>query len=417
MDQSDTEILVEALTPRGEGLGAGQRLPFALPGERVLAPIGAAPITIISASPDRATPICRYFGACGGCAAQHMSASLYGAWKRDSVVAALAKAGVAAKISTLIDAHGEGRRRATFHARYPHGAAPELGFMRARSHDIIDIAACPVLAPGLARAIPAAQALAQDLRGLGKPLDIQITATLKGLDIDIRGCGALALPEMRKLSASAERLDLARISNHAAIVIERRAPQIACGGALAFAPAGGFLQATQAGEELLAARAQAALAGARRVADLFCGAGGFALRLAASHEVHGVDLDVAGIAALRRSISANPQLRALSCETRDLVARPLRADELDRFDAVLFDPPRAGAQAQAQQIAVSGLTSVFAISCDAASFARDARILVDAGFELGEVALLDQFRYSPHVEIAAHFERRAARKKKRSVLG
>ena len=257
-----------------------------------------------------------------------MSASLYYAWKRGLVVEALEREGVAANVGDMVDAHGAGRRRATFHARFPHGQPDEVGFMRARSHDIIAIDNCPLFSPSMRGAIPAAQALSGDLRGLMKPLDIGVTATLDGLDVDLRGSGPLGRAEMQKLTQTADALDLARVSNHGGIVIERRPPRVAFGEALARLPPGGFLQATEVGEAWLAEFAERALAGAKKVADLFCGAGAFALRFARGHEVFAVDADPAAMAALARAAAMTPGLRQITAETRDLFRRPLRADEL-----------------------------------------------------------------------------------------
>ena len=375
----------------------------------------ASVVAIRVPSPERAQPFCPYFGRCGGCAAQHMSASLYAQWKRDGLVQALARARVAAAVGPLIDVHGEGRRRATFHSRFVEGRE-SVGFMRARAHEIIDIEACPLFAPGLSGAIAAARALAADLRGAGKPLDIQATATLGGLDFDLRGAGPLDGVMRRKLIATAERLDLARVASHGEVLVERRPPQIAFGAVLAVPPPGGFLQATAAGEQALADGAAAALKGARRVADLFCGAGAFALRLARDHEVTGVDSDAAAVAALRRAAGGASGLKGVSAEVRDLFGRPLIGDELAAFDAVLFDPPRAGAEAQARALAAHGPPLVVAISCNADSFARDARILIEGSYAISPVAALDQFRYSPHVEIRAAFARKPV-KRRRSMLG
>ena len=345
-----------------------------------------------------------------------MSTSLYRAWKRGLVVDALEREGVAAEVGDLVDAHGAGRRRATFHARFPHGQPDEIGFMRARSHDIIAIDNCPLFSPGMAGAIPAAHALGGDLRGLMKPLDIGVTATLDGLDVDLRGSGPLGRAEMQKLTQTADALDLARVSNHGEIVIERRPPRVAFGEALARLPPGGFLQATEAGEAWLADFAERALAGAKKVADLFCGAGAFALRLARSHEVFALDADPAAIAALARAAATTPGLHKLAAETRDLFRRPLRADELAAFDAALIDPPRAGALEQARALAASTLPLVVSISCNAATFARDARILIDGGFQVESVTPLDQFRFSAHVEIAAVFRRPKPKARTRRFL-
>ena len=401
------QVSIVALDAHGHGLTAnGAIIPGALPGERALVKLEdkrAELLETLNPSPERAEPICRWFGTCGGCVAQHMSASLCHAWKRGLVVEALKREGVAVKVGELVDAHGSGRRRATFHARFPHGEPDEVGFMRARSHDIIAIDACPLFSPGMAGAVPAARALSGDLRGLMKPLDISVTATLDGLDVDLRGSGPLGRDEGQKLARTAQALDLARVSNHGETAIERRPPRVAFGEALVKLPPGGFLQATEAGEAWLADFAERALADAKRVADLFCGAGAFALRLARRHEVFGADADPAAVAALSRAAAATPGLRKLQAETRDLFRRPLQAQELAAFDAALIDPPRAGAIEQARALAASTLPLVVSISCNAETFARDARILVDGGFQIESVTPLDQFRFSAHVEIAAVF--------------
>ena len=419
MSDATRTLTILSLNARGEGVATdGTVAPLALPGETALVEADGERARVLAlnvASPERAAPICVYFGRCGGCAVQHMSARLAAEWKRDSLVRALQRAGVEAEVGPLIDAHGEGRRRATFHARFVDGRE-DVGFMRARAHDIIAVETCPLFAPGLAGAIRSANALAAAVRGISKPLDIQATATLGGLDFDLRGSGPPDDLTRRKLSAAAERLDLARLSVHGETIVERRSPDILFGDVLATPPAGGFLQATEAGEPALADGAPAALQGAKRVADLFCGAGAFALRLAREREVFAVDSDAAAIAALKRAAGAAAGLRAVHAETRDLFRRPLAGPELARFDAVLFDPPRAGAEAQARALAAGGPPLVVAISCNADSFARDARILIAGGYEIGEVRALDQFRYSPHVEILAAFRRRAVKRRK-GMLG
>jgi 23S rRNA (uracil1939-C5)-methyltransferase len=420
MAESFEELSIVALDAHGQGVAAnGAIVPGALPGERALVRYEgkrAELIEIPSPAPERAEPICRWYGRCGGCAAQHMSASLYRQWKRGLVVEALSREGVAAEVGELVDAHGAGRRRATFHARFPHGQADEVGFMRARSHDIIAIDDCPLFSPGMAGAIAAARALSGDLRGLMTPLDIGVTATLDGLDIDLRGPGPLERAEAQKLARTAEALDLARVSNHGEVVIERRPPRVTFGEAIVKLPPGGFLQATEAGENLLAEFADRMLAGSKRVADLFCGSGAFALRLARGREVFAADADAAAIAALSRAAATTRGLRKLAAETRDLFRRPLRADELTAFDAALIDPPRAGALEQARALAASALPLIAYISCDAATFARDARILIDGGYQVEAVTPLDQFRFSPHVEIAAVFRRAKAKARARRLL-
>jgi 23S rRNA (uracil1939-C5)-methyltransferase len=421
MTEAFGDLAIVGLDAHGRGVAeGGATVPGALPGERARVRLEgrrAELVEILDASPERANPYCPWFGRCGGCAAQHMSDALYRGWKRELVVEALRRAGVEARVGPLVDAHGKGRRRATFHARFPHGVPDEVGFMRVRSHDIISIDACPLFSPAMAGAIEAARALAGDLRGQLKPLDIGVTTTMDGLDVDLRGSGPLDLPQTRKLTRTADALDLARVSNHGAVVVERRPPRVAFGEALVTLPPGGFLQATEAGETLLADFAETAMADAKKIADLFCGAGAFALRLARRREVHGFDSDAAAIAALERGAAGDEALRALVASTRDLFQRPLRADELAAFDSILFDPPRAGAEAQAREFAASSLRLVVAISCNATTFARDARILVEGGFAVETVTPLDQFRSSPHVEIAAVFRRKTAKPRARRLLG
>ncbi len=421
MTEASEDLAIVALDDHGDGVAEnGAAVPGALPGERArvrLAGRKAELISVESPSPERENPFCRWFGTCGGCAAQHMGQALYRDWKRNLVVDALKRGHLEADVAPLVDVHGAGRRRATFHARFPHGKPDEVGFMRARSHDIVPIDACPLFALPMAGAVEAARALAGDLRGLGKPLDIGVTATLEGLDVDLRGCGPLEQTEARKLMRTAERLDLARLANHGALVIERRSPRVAFGEALVTLPPGGFLQATEAGEERLAQFAEEAFKEAKKVADLFCGAGAFALRLARRREVFAADSDAVAIHALERGATIISGLRKVVASRRDLFGRPLRAEELASFDGALFDPPRAGAQAQAHQFAASALPLVVAVSCNPATFARDARILVEGGFRLETVAPLDQFRFSPHVEIAAVFRRPRAKPRGRRLLG
>lgn len=409
-----TVLEISAIGARGDGLGeiGGSRIivPFALPGERVsITHEGerATLLEILTPSADRIAPECRHFGTCGGCAVQHWDAKKVAEWKRERIRHALSRVGLEAEILPTVDAHGTGRRRVTLHVRYPKtaGGPIEAGFMQGRSHALVNLDSCPLLVPALAKAPDIARAIGHVLRGMAKPLDVQVTACDQGLDIDIRGAGPLADGLRQKLIAFAKLHDLARLTLHGERLIEERAPQLSYDGLAAFLPAGSFLQATEAAEILLADYAKGALNGAKNVADLFCGLGPFALRLARNMKVTAIDSDKNAIAALQRSIRANPGGKPMVAEARDLFRRPLFAHELKPFDSVLLDPPRQGAEAQMREIAKSKLARVVSISCDAESFARDARILVDAGFKLGPVTPFDQFRHAAHVEMAAVFVR------------
>ena len=416
-------LVVERLGVRGEGIASheGRRVyvPYALPGEVVTADVvgeRATLVGIVAPSPNRIAPHCPHFGTCGGCAVQTLAAPAYSDWKRGLFVEALARAGVAAEVAPLVDAHGAGRRRATFHARTEADGTTRVGYMRARSHEIVAIDACPILDPRLDGALAAARAIADALADSRKPLDILVTATESGLDVDLRGHGALDEGPRARLVEVALAHDLARLANHGTIVVETRKPEIALGAARVALPPGAFLQATEAGERVLAEHVLAALAGAKRVADLFAGLGTFALRLAAGAEVTAFDSDLPALAALERASRATPGLRPVVVEARDLMQRPLGRAALDSFDALVMDPPRAGAEAQARSVAASGLRRVVAIACDVDSFARDAALLVAGGFEIGHVTPVDQFRHSSHLEIVATFSR-APRRPARRLLG
>lgn len=429
-EASATELSIASLGHRGDGIArVGDRLIYiadALPGEQVVANVRGERgelLEILRTSPERIAPICGYFGDCGGCATQHLGAPLYARWKLAILANALAHVHIDASLGAIVDAHGEGRRRATFHARFAsEGAPPEVGFMQARAHRIVEIDACPVLAPSMTGALDVARAMAECLRRRGKPLDIHVTATLTGLDVDVRGSGPLDFSLRQKLIAAANRLDVARVANHGEIIVERRTPEIHIGAASVRPPPGGFLQATSEGERILAELALDAVPGAQRVADLFCGVGAFALRLAARHEVRAVEIDEAAVAALRDAAATARGLRPINCETRDLFRRPLGRDELTAFDAVVFDPPRAGAEAQARELAPSAVQTIVAVSCNAASFARDVSILVAGGYTLERVTPVDQFRFSPHVEIVGVLRKKPAAKhakrlRARGILG
>jgi 23S rRNA (uracil1939-C5)-methyltransferase len=420
-------LTIERMGQKGEGLARTDKgliaVPYALPGEMILAEVDgerANLVEVTTPSPDRIAPFCKYFTLCGGCAVQTWTANAYHAWKRSLVVQALEHMKVKTDVAPMMDAHGEGRRRVTFHARFDRDALGRtetmLGFMRARSHDMVQLDHCPILAASLSTALPAARAVAQILSQLAKPLDIVVTASLEGLDVDFRGPGKLSFEIAQALVSLAGKLDLARLSNHGEILIERRAPLIQMGKARVAPPPGGFLQATERGEEILAQLVMQGIGKAKRVADLFAGSGTFTMRLAEQAEVHAVESDAAALAALERGAHNTQGLRTVTSERRDLFRRPLLPVELTRFDAVVMDPPRAGAEAQAQDLAKSAVQTVVSVSCNAQTFARDARILLEGGYQLNLVTPVDQFRHSAHVELVGLFQRPANKSKRRTRL-
>ncbi len=395
-----TELDIVGMGGRGEAFAETAEgrifVPFALPGERLDARIDGPRAEIAKMrkpSPDRIAPLCRHFSHCGGCQLQHWRAEPYRDWKRSLLTTALERAGIETEIADLVDAHGAGRRRVTLRAT-PEGA----GFTAWKSHDLQVIQTCPVLAPELQQAPEIAGAAS---RRLGANAQALITATATGIDL------ALTARTGHKpdFSALARRFELARVSLNGEVLILRRVPVVEIGAARLDLPVAPFLQPTTAGEEALAGLVVEALAPAKRVADLFSGVGAFALRLAEKAQVHAVDADRSAVAACDKALMATPGLKRLGTESRDLFRDPLTAKELTRFDGLVFDPPRAGAEAQAHQIAAARIRRVVAVSCDPVTFARDAGILIEGGYRLERVTPVDQFRHTAHLECVGVFRK------------
>jgi 23S rRNA (uracil1939-C5)-methyltransferase len=404
---SAPSLLIEHLSPRGEGVARATDgpvfVPFALPGEKASPVPGGFPV-ITDHSPDRVTPFCPAFGRCGGCAMQHLSITANGEWKRGIIRRALERDGFGVDVEPAIAAHGGGRRRAIVHVRFRDGR-PDAGFMAAGSHDLQAVGTCPVLVPALEDVFTLAAEVVRPLAKRGKPLDVQATATEAGLDIDIRGHGPPDPTERRVLAETAARLDLARLSVHRDVVVERRPPVIDIGGAPVHLPPRAFLQATGEAEAVLGRLVLEGVGKAKSVADLFCGVGPFALRLAAQAKVFAADETKDAVAALDRATRGRQGLKPVRAEARDLFRRPLLPMELAGFDAVVMDPPRAGAEAQARQLAASKVKVVVSVSCDLQSFIRDAVILRAGGYRLERLTPVDQFAWSRHIELVGIFRR------------
>lgn len=383
-------------------------VPYGLPGETVTVERegGRARLLSVDApSPDRIAPFCPYFARCGGCSAQHMAPDLYAGWKRGIAAEALAQARLPTDgLATLLDAHGAGRRRMTLHLREQDGRM-RAGFMERRRHALVAIDRCPIAVPALADAPAAAATLGRILADLGKPLDAAVTATEPGLDIDLRGSGPVGAHHRQALVRTAGALGLARLSLHGEILVEPRRPTVRVGPPRVGLPPGAFLQATELGERTLVGLVAEACRGAARVADLFAGLGPFALRLAEGAAVTAFEQDEAALAALDRAARETPGLRPIATERRDLVRRPLVPIELARFDAVVLDPPRAGAETQVRQLAATSVPRVVMVSCDPGTFARDAALLVAGGYVLDRVTPVDQFKYGAALELVGAFTR------------
>lgn len=395
------ELTVESIGQHGDGVAHfdGDRLfvPFALPGEQVRAERDGSRanlIEVLQASPDRVDPPCPHFTQCGGCSLQHLAPSAYAAFKRNLVVEPLRRAGLEPPVAELVDARGAGRRRTTLHVR-----GREAGYMRARSHEVLDLDTCPILVPALAAAAPR---IARALGPLAGQCETSFTLTDTGLDMSVRSERKL---RSEQLASFARTHRLARLIFNGEPVYVAQVPTLRMGKSVVELPPASFLQATAAAEEALAALVVAGVGAAKSVADLFCGVGPFALRLAGQARVYAADNDRLAVAALQKAVNHTQGFKPVTTQVRDLFRDPLAPIELERHDAVVFDPPRAGAEAQAHELGRSKVKTVVAVSCDPTSFARDAGILVGSGYKLVSVTPVDQFAYAAHVELVAIFRR------------
>jgi 23S rRNA (uracil1939-C5)-methyltransferase len=400
---SAVQVTVERLGHLGDGVAPGPVfVPGALPGEVVTGRLVGdrlEEMRILTPSPHRRKPPCAHARACGGCALQHAGDALVAGWKADVVRGALAGQGLVADVSGPATSAARSRRRATLAGRRTK-AGVTLGFHMRGSDHLVAVPGCILLAPGIMAAFPALEAIVATGASRKGELALTVTDTLTGPDVAVTGGKPLDAALVQDLAALAEAHGLARLTWDGEVVALRAQPLVAMGWARVPLPPGAFLQATADGEAALLAAVRAAVGGAGRVIDLFAGCGTFALPLAEGAEVHAVEGDAVLTAALAAGARTTPGLKAVRVETRDLFRRPLLPDEL-RVDAVVIDPPRAGAEAQVAEIARARVPVVAMVSCNPVTFARDAKTLVSAGYRLDSVQVVDQFRWSTHVELAA----------------
>lgn len=406
-----SRFVIDRLGAQGDGIANTETgpvfVPFTLPGETVTAvreKDRAGLIVVLEPSPQRVEPACRHFGECGGCALQHLEAYAYLAWKRDKVVQALKSRSVDVPVADTIACAPRSRRRVTFSARKTE-AGMLLGYNKALSHQIVDIAECPIALPEIEAALPRLKALAERICATRDAFHLTFTQTLSGADIAAQGSGRLEDKARVALADFVTASGFARLSIDGEVIVEPRKPEIAFGTAAVSPPPGGFLQAVASAEQAMASLVSGHLRKAKRIADLFAGSGAFALRLAAGAEVHAVEGDDKALAALNRGYRLSSGLKRVTTEKRDLFRRPLTFKDLAAFDAVVFDPPRAGAEDQSKQIARSDVPLVAAVSCNPVTLARDLRIMLDGGYALKSVTPIDQFLWSPHVEAVALLEK------------
>ncbi len=391
---------ISALGHKGEGIAEidGKRIfvPRTLPGEEITLNADGERGTLVDlvrASPNRIAPFCPHYGACGGCQIQHLDRETYRAFKTGLVETPLRQAGIEAEVTRFVDAAGAGRRRATLHAR-----KDAAGYMGLRSHDLLNLDHCPILVPALARAPDMARAIG----GMIGECDVSFTAGTTGVDIAVRTKAKSVRPD--SLMRLGNRFGLSRLALNGEMIFLNQAPRIAMGKAEVELPIGSFLQATEEAENVLGDYVVNAVGKAKNVADLFCGMGPFALRLAENSRVHAVDSDRPAIEALQKALRYTRGLKVVTTKVVDLFRDPLTRFELD-FDTVVLDPPRAGAEAQTREIALSKVRTVVMVACDPRTFARDAATLLKAGFSVSDLIAVDQFAWSTHIEVAATFRR------------
>lgn len=406
------QVTIDRLGYQGDGIAPGPvYVPGTLPGEVVEGEIAggvmAAP-RILTPSDQRVKPPCRHAKSCGGCALQHASDAFVAGWKVDVVRNALSAQGIAAPMRPILTSPPQSRRRAVFAARRTKKGAL-VGFHGRASDTIVEIPDCRLLRPELMAALPVVEALAMQGASRKGALAVTVTLSTAGLDVAVTGGKPLDGPLQLVLAQLCEQQGLARLAWEGEVIALNRPPAQRFGPALVVPPPGAFLQATEEGEAALLAAVREIVGDARRVADLFAGCGTFSLPLAERAEVHAVEGEGAMTQALDAGWRRAQGLKKVTTEARDLFRRPLMPDELTPFtapfEAVVLDPPRAGAEAQVEQLAQARVPVIAYVSCNPVTFARDAARLIAAGYRLDWVQVVDQFRWSTHVELAAAFTR------------
>jgi 23S rRNA (uracil1939-C5)-methyltransferase len=401
-----TEFNITHLGHHGNGITEdGYYAPLTLPGE-VIRGIQSAKsleeVKIIEPSSDRVRPICSHFKTCGGCQLQHASDEFVSSWKVAIVAKALAIHGISTELRTCLTSPIASRRRATFSARRTKKGAM-AGFHARGSDVIVEIANCQLLDADLVAALPIVEAFAVIGTSRKGELSAHVTTSQAGLDIAIEGGKLLDGPMRASLAQKTEAHHLARLSWNKEVIAMRHAPSQKFGAATVVPPPGSFLQATKEGQEDLLKTVKTILTGAKRIVDLFSGCGTFSLSLAETAEVHAVEANKDMMAALDKGWRQTDGLKKVTHEARNLFLHPLLPNELVKFDAVIIDPPRAGADAQVATLCKSNIKMIAYVSCNPVSFARDAALLVANGYDLQFVQTVDQFRWSSHIELVGGF--------------
>lgn len=397
-------IRIEKLNQSGLGVATdGKCYERVLPGEEIESqPDGTA--KILTPVSTRVSPPCRHFKSCGGCILQHASDQFVQDWKVQVFERAMQARGLKASIRSTHVSPPSSRRRAGLSAKRTKKGAI-VGFHKKGSDELAETPDCRLLSPSILAGWPAFEALAKCAASRKSEVKITVTDTLNGLDIHLETEKKLTADLRISLAALAVEHDIARLTWNDETIVTRRPPVQSFGNAYVAAPAGAFLQATREGEQAMIAAVCEAARGAHKIADLFSGAGTFTLPLAKNSQVHAVEGEANMLQALDQAWRSARGLKRVTTETRDLFRRPLEPDELALFDHIVIDPPRAGAKAQIETIARSSVASLTMISCNPVTFARDSKTLIEAGFSLEWSEVIDQFRWSSHIELVGNFKR------------
>ena len=400
------EFVIKHLGVQGDGVADGPVFaPLTLPGETVSGRLDGSAlrdVKVLTPSEHRVAAPCRHFSSCGGCQLQHADDAFVAEWKVDVVRRALDAHAVETVFRPIQTSPRHSRRRAGFAARRTKKGAL-AGFHGRASDTIVAIPECILVAPEVLRGADVAEALARIGASRKAPLSVMVTTTKTGLDVAVSNGKPLDGPLRQQLAVICDQMGLARLAWSDEVVGMRAPPVHGLEGIDITPPPGAFLQATAHGEAALLAAVREITEGAAQIIDLFAGCGTFALPLARTAEVHAVEGAPEMIAALDHGWRRADGLKAVTSEVRDLFRRPLLPDEMATAEAVVLDPPRAGAEAQIRELAETQIPRIAYVSCNPVTFARDARVLVNAGFTLDWVQVVDQFRWSAHVELAASF--------------
>lgn len=402
-------VTIERLGAKGDGVarthGTDRFIAGALPGETWEIGDGVPPRRLTD-SPARRTPPCRHFGTCGGCMSQHMEDALYTEWKTAIVREAFAHRGLDADVRPVLRLPLQTRRRA-FLGIERRGADVVIGFREEGQHALVNMDECLLLDAAIVAALPHFKAMARIAMPDRTSGRLIVTRLDAGLDVAFDNGHKMLKPDERaQLAGMADSARIARLVVAGDPIVVRAEPRLALSGVEVDVPPSLFLQAVPEAERVMIDLVTSALPKkAKRVADLFSGLGTFTFPLARRVQVTALDSDRRAIQVLEAAVRRASGLKPIEARVRDLFREPLSPKELEGFDAVVLDPPRAGAAEQAERLSRSKVPVVIAVSCAPATLARDARTLIDAGFKMGPVHPIDQFIFSPHVEAVTVFQR------------